>query len=184
MKFWQIALVSGATSVAVPAIAQMVDGKGPPMTRTAVETRVKERLARFDTDKNGIVTRDEMLAFAKARGKETADQSFTATDVNKDGSISRQKYDARAATRGTERVVRIDRRGADGSMPEGKSMRMMMMDRGGTTMMSGDGQIVIADAVKKALERFDATDTNKDGTISPEERRAAREARRAMKPAA
>ena len=32
--------------------------------------------------------------------------------------------------------------------------------------------------MKKALERFDATDTNKDGTISPEERRAQRETRR------
>ena len=59
-------------------------------------------------------------------------------------------------------------------------MRMMMMGDGPRVMAwSGDGKgIVIADAVKKALERFDATDTNKDGTISPDERKAAREAMR------
>jgi hypothetical protein len=47
-------------------------------------------------------------------------------------------------------------------------------------MADGDGKgIVIADAVKKALDRFDAADTNKDGTLTPDERKARRDARRA-----
>ena len=45
----------------------------------------------------------------------------------------------------------------------------------GMIMAEGDGKgIVINDAVKKALERFDAADTNKDGKLTPEERQAKR----------
>jgi hypothetical protein len=33
-----------------------------------------------------------------------------------------------------------------------------------------DGQIVIAEAVKRALERFDARDANKNGVLEPSER--------------
>ena len=52
---------------------------------------------------------------------------------------------------------------------------MMMGGHDGMVMATGDGKgIVIADAVKKALERFDAADTNKDGKLTPDERKAQR----------
>ena len=57
---------------------------------------------------------------------------------------------------------------------------MMRGGHDGAVMADGDGKgIVIADAVKKALERFDAADTNKDGKLTPDERKAQREAWRA-----
>ena len=42
-----------------------------------------------------------------------------------------------------------------------------------------DGKVTEAEATAAALSRFDAADTNKDGTISDAERQAAREKMRA-----
>jgi hypothetical protein len=66
-----------------------------------------------------------------------------------------------------------------GGKPMMREHTRMMFTGGhdGTIMAEGDGKgIVISDAVKKALERFDAADTNKDGKLTPEERKAQREA--------
>jgi hypothetical protein len=167
---------------------------------------VRERLGKLDANKDGTVTRDEMMAFAKARMDERADDMFSAMDTDKNGSISRAEFDAFHAKRGDRQIVRVERFGGpDGMMPPpppppgpdgvappppptmgGKPMmrehtRMMFMGgRDGMIMAEGDGKgIVIADAVKKALERFDTADTNKDGKLTPEERKAQRGAWRA-----
>ncbi|UVO54980.1 calcium-binding protein [Sphingomonas sp. SUN039] len=195
MKIWQVVAVSVAAGVTLPALAQMAEG---PVTRAEVEARVKDRLGRLDADKNGTVTRDEMMAFAKARMETHADDDFAAMDTDKNGSISRAEFDAARAKRGFPHVVRMERRGPNAMMapppppegaatpqpapgPDGKPvlrerMRVKMMDgRSGIVMADGDGKgIVIADAVKKALDRFDAADTNKDGKLSPEELKAQR----------
>ncbi len=207
MKIWQILLVSAAAGVTLPAVAQMVES---PATRAEIEASVKGRLGKFDTNKDGIVTRDEMMAFTKARMAARADDQFAAMDTDKNGSISRGEFDAWQARRADRQIVRVERFGGpDGMMPpppppppgpdgvappppppppamEGKPMmrehtRMMFMGgRDGMVMAEGDGKgIVIADAVKKALERFDAADTNKDGKLTPQERKAQREAWRA-----
>lgn len=187
MKLWQIGLISATMGVALPAVAQMA--QTPPETRADVETRVKERLGKMDTNKDGTVSQDEMRAFADARLKENADERFAAMDTNKDGSISRAEFDAARAKGPSigERVRIVRRGGAEGVAPPPpgapemhkrmERMRIMMKTHDGMVMARGDGEgIVIADAVKRALERFDAVDTNKDGTISPDERKAGREA--------
>lgn len=207
MKIWQILLVSAAAGVTLPAVAQMVES---PATRAGVEASVKDRLGKLDTNKDGIVTRDEMIAFTNARMAARADDQFAAMDTDRNGSISRGEFDAWQARRGDRQIVRVERFGGpDGMMPpppppppgpdgaapppppsppamDGKPMmrehtRMMFMGgRDGMVMAEGDGKgIVIADAVKKALERFDAADTNKDGKLTPEERKAQRDAWRA-----
>lgn len=223
MKLWQIAAVSVAAGITLPAIAQM----GQPSTRAEVEARVKERLGKFDANKDGTVTPDELRGYAEAQAKVRADDHFTMMDTNKDGSVSRAEYDAWVSKRparmingepmihvlqgGPEivmlrppappappegaappkpgdapqvrreiRIITADGDappppGPDGKRRERHEIRIMSAGDGHMPMMwSGDGKgIVIADAVKKALERFDAMDTNKDGTISPEERKAA-----------
>lgn len=186
MKIWQIAAVSVAAGLTLPALAQI---GGSPTTRAEVEVSVKDRLGKFDANKDGTVSSDEMRAYADARMAKRADEQFAAMDADKNGSVSRAEYDAWSKARG-DRMVRVERMtppvppkpGAAPS-PDGKpvfrEMRMMMKDRHGgphiMAMSSGGSGIVIADAVKKALERFDEMDTNKDGTISPEERKAQRE---------
>lgn len=202
MKIWQILMVSVAAGVTLPAVAQMAES---PATRAEVEASVRDRLGKFDADKDGTVTRDEMMAFAKTRMEARADDQFAAMDTDKNGSISRAEFDAWHAKRGDRQIIRLERFGdPDGMMPppppppppgpdgvapppppppppamDGKPMkrehtRMMFMGgRDGMIMAEGDGKgIVIADAVKKALERFDAADTNKDGKLTPEERKA------------
>lgn len=205
MKIWQIIAVSTAAAVTVPALAQMTPPAPPAQTRADVEAKVRDRLGRFDADKNGTVTPEEMKSYAETRMKARNDERFAAMDTDKNGSISRAEFDAHhkggmvAMGRGGEhgkghhgmdhgdgeRIVHIERRkrgdadsagGADGKpVVEGRTRIMMMGGRDGMMMMQGDGKgIVIADAVKKALERFDAADTDKDGKISPDERKAQR----------
>ena len=111
MKFWQIALVSATAAVALPAAAQMGDGMkaGKIQTRVEVEARVKERFGKFDANRDGTVTPDEMKAFAATRMKANGDERFATMDANKDGSISRTEFDASHATRGgmRDRMVMI-----------------------------------------------------------------------------
>lgn len=191
MKIWQIAMISVAAGVTLPAVAQMAEG---PATRAEVEANVRDRLGKLDANKNGIVTRDEMMTFAKLRMDARADDQFAAMDTDKNGSISRSEFDAWQARRGDRHIVRVERFGSpEGVAPpppappppaiDGKPMmrehtRMMFMGgHNGMIMAEGDGKgIVINDAVKKALERFDAADTNKDGKLTPEERKAKRDA--------
>ena len=208
MKIWQIVTVSAAAAVTLPALAQMTSPTAAvpaAQTRADVEAKVRDRLGRFDTNKDGTVTADEMKAFAETRMKMRNDERFAAMDTDKNGNISRAEFDAHhkngmmaMGNRGHrghdgmghdkadgDRVVHIERRrmgnpdatpGADGKPVIKERTRIMMMGgHDGMMMMQGDGKgIVIADAVKKALERFDVTDTNKDGKISPEERKAQR----------
>lgn len=202
MKIWQIAMISVAAGVTLPAAAQMAEGLA---TRAQVEASVRDRLDKLDANKDGIVTREEMTTFAKVRMDARADDQFAAMDTDKNGSISRSEFDAWRARRGDRHIVRVERLGGpDGMMPpppppapsapdgvasppppapaiDGKPMlrehtRMMFMGgHNGMIMAEGDGKgIVINDAVKKALERFDAADTNKDGKLTPEERKAKR----------
>lgn len=188
MKLWQIGLVSVSMGVALPAVAQMVESAD---TRSGIEARIRERLGRMDANKDGTVSPEEMRGFADARIKARDDAQFAMMDTDKNGSISRAEFDAyRAGTDGKgDRVVRLERhampKGAAPSAtgkPEGhkriESMRIMMKDRGGAVAATGTKGIVIADAVQRALDRFDATDANRDGTLSAEERKAARDARR------
>lgn len=198
----KIMLGMAAALVALPTAALVAQTATPekpakpamaPQTRAEVESRTKERLGRLDTNKDGTVTREEIMAFADARMKERNDDMFAAMDTDKNGSISRAEFDAHHADprhgKGPK-IMRIEARSmgeprgdaprSDKAEAHGRHMKMMMVDRGGLMMMAeGGDKIVIADAVKKALDRFDAADANKDGVLSPEERRAAREARRA-----
>lgn len=184
------ALIALPTAALVAQTATPEKPAKPPMasqTRADVEARTKERLARLDANKDGTVTREEIASFADAQMKERNASMFMAMDSDKNGSISRAEFDAHHAnprqSKGP-RVTRIEARSmseprSDKGEAHGRNMRMMMVDRGGLMMAEGGDKIVIADAVKKALERFDAADTDKDGIMSPEERRAARQAMRA-----
>lgn len=191
------ALIALPTAALVAQTAAPEKSATPPMasqTRADVEMRTKERLSRFDANKDGTVTRDEIKSFADAQFKARNNEMFALMDTDKNGSISRAEFDAHHADprhgKGP-RVMRIEARSmgeapvsgaprSDKAEAHGRHMKMMMVERGGLMMMAEGGDtIIIADAVKKALDRFDAADTNKDGVLSPEERRAAREARRA-----
>jgi Ca2+-binding EF-hand superfamily protein len=173
-----------AALAAAPVPAQP-GGDGParfaqPQTRAAVQAEVQTRFARADADRDGFVTRDEVRARAEARREQRRErlgerrgQRFEQLDSNHDGMISRAEFEApRAAPGGERRGRRFAGRGGRGGG---------MMARFGARAFAAmdadrDGRVALAEAQQAALQRFDRVDSNRDGSISPDERQAARAA--------
>ncbi|HEY0927002.1 EF-hand domain-containing protein [Brevundimonas sp.] len=137
---------------------------GPVSRADFVERRV-ERLAAADADGDGTVTPDERRARAVAMRSERAEARFARLDTDRDGKLSREEFVARAErAAGEGRPQRMRR----GHHPEG-----------GQGMRGGDrGPVVIADVRARADQAFTRLDSDSDGFLSVEERRAARETMR------
>ena len=181
---------------AIPALAQSQGdarrGPAQPLTRAEVQSRVEARFARLDSNRDGFVTQAEVRAGIDARraqrqaqrGERRA-QLFARLDANGDGSISRQEFEARPQLRGGDRAERrgqrlAQRRGPGGArgggIGAGFGLRAFaMLDA------NSDGRVSLAEANARALARFERVDLNRDGTITPEERRAARAQRPARR---
>lgn len=152
-----VMLIGGAAvlALAVPAIAQMAKPDRPATTRAEAETKIRSHFAAMDADKDGFVTATEI---GTGRGK----KAFEAMDSDTNGSISRAEFDARHAGRGHGM-----------KMGHGGGRLMMMADA------DKDGRVSQNEAVAGALAMFDRADTDKNGTLTSEERRSARQAMRA-----
>ena len=163
----RIVLLGASALLATPALAQTAPAPAPATgddrvtTRAELEASIRARLVPADADKDGTVTGDEMHAYAPVRAKAEADEAFVAMDADRNGQLSRAEYDTYQANR------RGGRGGGNWGGMGGGGREMMMTMRGG-------GGVVIADAVSDALQQFDATDANKDGGVTPQERQAMR----------
>lgn len=165
-------LLGFAAVLATPVLAQPVATTPPvrdaePQTRAELEARLRTRFGGMDTNKDGTVSTDEMRAYAQTEAKARYDREFVEMDSDRNGQISRAEFDAQHLNRSTGRGM--------GGM---RGMAGMMGMRGGdvSVMSFRNGQgMVINDVVADALQRFDATDANKDGRVTPEERRAMRD---------
>lgn len=109
-----------------------------------------ERLKAADQNGDGLISRNEAQAYMPGLATR-----FDAVDTNKDGNLTTAELDAARASFG---------RGGRG----GRGGGWMQWDA------NGDGQL----SREEATARFDAVDTNKDGTLSAEEMQAAGAARR------
>lgn len=154
-----LALGSAAAALlTIPAIAQDAAPGARPMrmlaetTRAQAEQSATAMFARMDVNKDGIVDAADRAARQQAR--------FDRLDTNSDGQLSPAEFATRAdrGERG-QPGQRASRRG-----PRGGGMQMGRLANGATQ----------ADFVAGALAMFDRADTNKDGTVTREERRAAR----------
>lgn len=129
--------------------------------------------ARLDANKDGRITQAEAeaarTARAKGKGREPAKAHavafgglFNRADANKDGVITRAEFDA--APRPQRPALRQAgaHRGFAGRMFE-------------TADANKDGRVSLAEAQQVAVQRFDRLDLNRDGTLTREERRQARE---------
>jgi Ca2+-binding EF-hand superfamily protein len=208
MKKLVFAGVALAALASTAAVAQQ--GPGPrqaqPLTRAALESRIDAAFVRLDANRDGFVTQDEARARAEAgradrrahRGErrearaERKAERFARLDANRDGAISRAEFDAprargnRAERREARAERRADRRGFRAERRGGGQGGGGMFARLGGRQFEAadanrDGRVSREEARNGALALFARIDTDRDGTISVDERRAAREAFRGQR---
>lgn len=167
-----------------------VEMKPRALSRAQVQAMVARHFERLDADRDGVVTkaeaeamRDRRMAHMEERMKARSAQSFDRLDADNDGSISRQEWESGAEKRIEKRIV-IRERAAGGSAgseapAHGRAMRMMHGPGmpGMTGHMfelsdaDGDGRVSLAEAQATAMRHFDMADTDRNGTVTPEEMR-------------
>lgn len=167
------------------------------MTRAETVEMVREHFGRLDNDRDGVISVEEIktrhLAMVdsgpgaphvmkmREHGGDPA-AAFDRLDANKDGSISRDEF-AKAHEQRIERRIEIREQRKEAAK-DGKDVRKHVMRMGGPGGFGGrmivmadtdkDGKITLAEAEALALQHFDQLDTNKDGQVTPEERRVGR----------
>ena len=173
-------LTLGAALIAVPVLAAPGGGdRNATQTRAEAQTKAAEMFAKLDANKDGKLD----AADRAAKRAERQAKMFAKLDADGNGSISKAEWDQHGADRAAKRG---EKRAAAGEARQGKrhGMRghhgkrggrhgMMMMGKADT---DGDKAISQAEFQTAALARFDMADANKDGQVTPEERKAQREA--------
>ncbi len=159
-----LGLSLAATALAGTAYAAQAAKDHAPVTRAEAQAKAQEAFARMDVNHDGKLDQADRDARRAAM--------FDRIDTDHNGQISRAEFDAMAQHgRGGPEAGKD---GAHGKHRGGHRGGGMMMDR----MANKDGTVTQAEFVQAALQRFDAADTNHDGTVTPEERSAARKAMR------
>lgn len=208
-------LLGGAMAAAMagiaPAIAQTPQAAPAPApiiervhvakthTRADVGTHVRTMFERFDTNRDGFITKAETEAAKAKRGEHivkrierrgagshegmAADRGamFDRLDTNRDGAISRAEFEAAPKRQERRVVIRTDGKGD--SHPEGARVMRHMGMGGGFGGMGGlgdrmfeaadankDGKVSLQEATAAAYRHFDMADVNRDGQITREER--------------
>ena len=182
-----------ALAQAAPPARPMADGA---MTRDEVVGMVRDHFSRFDSDKDGAITTQEIgalheqhMAMRAEKGGEPhvmmhegpigdPNAAFDRLDTNKDGAISRDEFAKGREQRIEKRIVMREK--VKDARKAGKlgEMRMHRMGGGGVggmrmiVMADGDkdGRITLAEAEAMALQHFDEMDSNHDGKVTREER--------------
>lgn len=151
-----LGLALAATAVAGAAYAQHA-GKGASVTRAEAQTRAEQQFARLDANRDGKLDQTDRTARRAAM--------FDRIDADHNGQISRAEFDAHhAGGPGMHRAHRGGRGMGAGAGPMAEARK--------------DGAVTQAEFTSAALQRFDRADANKDGTVTAEERRAARKSQR------
>ena len=170
-----ISLLAGTAALAQPA--ERTPG---PMTRADVSQKSAARFERMDLNKDGVLD----LADRELRRQ----QRIARIDTDGNNAISAAEREAAREARQERRAQRQAQAGAE-TEKRGRGKRGMRMGRrghhGGGMMAgadaNGDGRLTLEEFQAHALARFDRTDADGNGTVTPEERTAAREAMRAQR---
>lgn len=210
MKKLMIAAAAMLTGTAVLAQTPAPAPLAPPapmahpmhdkvMTRAETVEMVRAHFGRLDADKDGIISSAEAAARLKHPGgawqgenamrhdRADPNAAFDRIDANKDGAISRDEFAKVREERIERRMAMRDRKeGAKDGREARKHVMRMHGGRGfGGRMIvmadtNKDGRITLAEAEALALRHFDQLDANRDGQVTPEERRAGRPIMRKM----
>jgi Ca2+-binding EF-hand superfamily protein len=143
------------------------DGK---ISKAEMTAAADARFARMDADKDGQLTpKDRDL-----KRSERLDARFAALDTDRNGQISKAEFAAGHQARADKRA---ERGGPEGRRWGGRHHR----GPGGFGPMAGagkDGTVTKAQFLAGATERFDRLDANKDGFVTADEMKTARETMR------
>jgi Ca2+-binding EF-hand superfamily protein len=141
------------------------------MTRAEMVQKVQDHFAKLDTNKDGFVTKAEMDAAEAAMRQTMADRMkqretgmFDRMDANHDGSVSRAEFESAHDAMADHMGKRMGMHGMHGAMAE----RMF-----GAADANKDGRVSLQEATAAAAAHFDKLDANHDGTVTPDEIRAA-----------
>jgi hypothetical protein len=166
-----------------PARGMMADPFGnATVTRGEAQAKAGEIFAQLDANKDGKLDAADRQARRAAR----LGTMFDSMDTNKDGRIDKTEFTAAhqppaAGQPGPMGGMQgMAGPGMGGHRMHGRGIDRPGMDRPGMGArgmgaMDGNGDRTITrdEFVSGAMKRFDAADANKDGKLTPDERRAA-----------
>lgn len=159
------------------------------MTRAEVVAMVRDHFGRMDSDKDGAITtaeatqghaklrEDRKTRRLERRLKRDPNAAFDRLDTDRNGAISREEFTKAREERIERRIVVHEQRKDKAGEP--KTFRMHRLGGMGSRIIvmadsDKDGRITLAEAETMALQHFDRMDSNKDGQVTREERRAGR----------
>ena len=152
-----------------------------PVTQAQFVARRVDWLTALDTNRDGVVSPEEMRAGMQARRAERTTAMFDRLDTNKDGQISRAEFEARGSANRAGRAEagsHAGPRAGQGRVEMRRGLWAGGHGRVGAGPQGKRGPIVIAEARTKAEQAFARLDANHDGVVTADERRAARVAAR------
>lgn len=157
------AITAALMLAAIPAAALAAQESGPltkPVSKSEISAKLDSDYADMDADKDGKVTAAEidarLVKSAEAKVaviKKERDAAFARFDANNDGTISRAEFDDKA------KLPVIKKPDAQPFMAEFDANK--------------DGAISLDEFRTPTLANFTAMDANQDGTVTPEEAKAA-----------
>lgn len=152
------------------------------VTKAEAMAKADERFAKMDVNNDGTLNQADRAAKMKER--------FAKLDADKNGAINEAEFvaahEARMEKREDRREMRGERKGGGhkghrmgGRGGMGGGMKMLAL-----ADANGDKSVTKAEFRTAAEARFAKADTNNDGTISAEERKAQRPGKWGNRPAA
>ena len=172
-----VALTAIAPALAQTAQAPLAPRVGKAMTQAEVAQKVQRRFVRLDANRDGFITQAEVQAGAAQRPMRQRQGAgmrgqhrnpgamFDRLDTDRNGQISRAEFDAMHAQRGQ----RMKMMGAMRGHGRGFGGHMFAM-----ADLNKDGRVSLQEATAASLQHFNAADANRDGSVTPDERRQMR----------
>ena len=168
--------VLSLVAVATPVLAQETAAR--PAARTIAPVSEADFVARrtanlraMDANTDGQVTAEERRAAFEARRTSQRDAQFARLDANADGVISREEFSARPV----RPEARSAQPRADRAHRKVRHTRSVVHSRPATEALD------IAAVEQQARTQFAQLDTNGDGQVTAEERRAVRQQARSQR---
>jgi hypothetical protein len=166
MRILILSSLAAATALASTAASAQAPERNAEVTRTQAEERAGRAFDRIDANTDGQLDQADRAARQRVR--------FDRLDSDDNGALSFEEFGAprekaRVAARPAQRAERR------ASMAPLRSL----MALGRRADQDGDGRIARGEFISAALARFDRADSDGNGTLTTEERRATRRGMRA-----